>query len=78
MVRNLSYEQPLSPSAGGPSLVHTGPIRGGSVDTSVRRPENQEGVSESLKGPIALVIDVLILSFFSWIGGGFHLFLVDV
>ena len=31
----------------------------GSAGTSVRGPKSQEGVRESLKGPIALVIDVL-------------------
>jgi len=34
-------------------------MRGGSVGTSVRGPESQEGVCESLKGIIALAIDVL-------------------
>jgi hypothetical protein len=34
--------------------------RGGSVGTSVRGPEIQEGVYEYLKGPIALAIDVLL------------------
>ena len=33
--------------------------RGGSVGTLVQVPESKEGVRESLKGPIALVIDVL-------------------
>ena len=32
---------------------------GGSTGTSVRGQESQEGASESMKGPIALAIDVL-------------------
>ena len=51
------------------------------VGTSVRAPENQEGVCEPLKGPIALAIDVLILRFFfslSLFFGGGQLFLVDL
>ena len=51
------------------------------VGTSVRVPENQEGVCASLKGSIALAIDVLILSFFFslslfFLGG--QLFFVDL
>ena len=42
----------------------------GSVGTSVRGPESQEGACESLKGPIVLTIDVL---FWFWY---FQLFLV--
>ena len=41
----------------------------GSVGTSVRGPESQEGACESLKGPIALVIDILF-----WIFGIFNYF----
>ena len=48
-------------------LQLTGPIRGGSVSTLVRGPDSQEGTCESLKGPIALAIDVLF-----WF---FHIFL---
>ena len=43
--------------------------------TSVRGPESQEGACESMKGPIALAIDVLFL-FFSYIFGYFQLFIV--
>jgi len=34
-------------------------MRGDSAGTSVRGPEIQEGARESLKGPIALAVDVL-------------------
>jgi len=34
-------------------------MRGGSVGTSGRGPESQEGDCDSLKSPIALTIDVL-------------------
>jgi hypothetical protein len=44
---------------------------GGSAGTSVRGPERQEGAYKSLKGPIALAIDVL----FRFLGS-FQLFLV--
>ena len=40
-----------------------GPMRGGSASTSVRGTESQEGARESLKGPIALVNDVLFWCF---------------
>ena len=41
-------------------------------------PESQVGAREALKGPIALVIDVLFWFVFIWEGGGvyFQLFLV--
>ena len=38
-------------------------MRGGSVGTSVKGPESQEGACESLKGHIALVVDVLFRFF---------------
>jgi len=50
-------------------------MRGGSAGTSVRGPENQEWARESLKGPTALVIDVLFLSLFLFLGN-LQLFLV--
>jgi len=45
-------------------------MRGGSAGTSVRGPESQNGACESLKGPIALAIDILFYL------GGFQLYLV--
>jgi hypothetical protein len=39
-------------------LHNTGLREGGSAGISAREPENQEGACESLKGPIALAIDV--------------------
>jgi hypothetical protein len=36
---------------------------GGSAGISARGPESQEGACESLKGPIALAIDVGIFSY---------------
>ena len=48
---------------------------GGSVGTSVRDPEGQEGACESMEGPITLAIDVL-LSFFLLLREYFLLFLV--
>ena len=40
--------------------VIAGPMReGGSAVTSVRDLESQEGACESLKGPVALAIDIL-------------------
>ena len=42
-------------------------MKGGSVCTLVRSPDNQEGDCESLKGPITLAIDVLFI-FFSFLG----------
>jgi hypothetical protein len=38
-------------------------MKGVSVGTSVRLPESQEGACESLKGPIALAVDVLFRFF---------------
>ena len=36
----------------------------GSAGTSIRGPESQEGACESLKGPVALAIDVLFRFFY--------------
>jgi hypothetical protein len=43
-----------------------GPLRGGSSGASVRGPESQERVSESLKFPMDLAIDVLFWYFQQW------------
>jgi hypothetical protein len=49
---------------------------GGSTGTLVRGPGSQEGACESLKGPIALDIDVLFcFVFFPWGGGGLLVYL---
>jgi hypothetical protein len=47
---------------------------GGSVGTSIRGPESQEGACESLKGPIALAIDVLFRFFHHVFSGIFNYF----
>ena len=47
-------------------------MRGGSAGLAVRDPENQGGACESLNGPIALAINILILGFSLsfFLGGG--------
>ena len=55
--------------------LSAGPMRGGSAGTSNQGPQSQEGVCESLTGPIVLAIHVLF-RFFHLCRGYFQLFLV--
>jgi hypothetical protein len=55
--------------------LSAGPMRGVLAGTSVKGPESQEGVCESLMGPIFLAVHVLF-RFFHFCRGYFQLFLV--